>query len=71
MTQKIKVEISVGLTEQIKSALEMASEFTGTTPSQYGRQAILEKLIREQFMQHPGIAHFQNNNHQKAQTAEV
>lgn len=50
---KIKTELAVGVTEEIKSALEIATEFQGMKPSQYGRQAILEKLVREGFMKHP------------------
>ena len=53
MAAKIKSELAVGVTEEIKSALVVATEFQGTTPSQYGRQAILEKLCREGFLRHP------------------
>jgi hypothetical protein len=57
MTAKIKSEMSVGITDEIKSALEIATEFQGTKPSQYGRQAILEKLVREGFLKHPMHRH--------------
>ena len=53
MTAKIKSEMSVGLTPEIESALQVATEFQGMKPSQYGRQAILEKLVREGFLKHP------------------
>jgi hypothetical protein len=57
MPAKIKSEMSVGITDEIKSALEIATEFQGTKPSQYGRQAILEKLVREGFLKHPMHRH--------------
>ena len=59
MAVKIKSELAVGVTEEIKSALVIATEFQGTTPSQYGRQAILEKLVREGYLQHPAMRHQQ------------
>lgn len=61
MTAKIRSEMSVGITDEIKSALEMATEFQGTKPSQYGRQAILEKLVREGFLKHPMARHLENS----------
>lgn len=51
---KIKQELSVGLTDEIDAALRLACEFSGAKPSQYARQSILERLVREQFIQHPG-----------------
>jgi hypothetical protein len=59
MTAKIKNEMSVGLTDEIKSALEMATEFVGMKASQFGRQAILEKLVRDGYLRHPGINKFE------------
>ena len=53
MTAKIKNEMSVGITDEIKSALEVATEFAGIKASQFGRQAILEKLVRDGFLRHP------------------
>jgi hypothetical protein len=55
MTAKIKSEMSVGLTSEIESALQIATEFQGMKPSQYGRQAILEKLVREGYLRHPAM----------------
>ena len=62
----INLLLSVGITEQIKLELEQASEFFGMTPSQFGRQAIIEKLVREGIRQPPGIAF----NQQPAHAAE-
>jgi hypothetical protein len=60
MAPRILTEVMVGLTPEINTALGMACEFTGMKPSQLGRQAILEKLVREQWMVHPA-ARFLNN----------
>jgi hypothetical protein len=38
---------------------KQASEFFGMTPSQFGRQAIIEKLVREGIRRPPGIAYQQ------------
>jgi hypothetical protein len=54
MAAKIKTELAVGITEEIKNALEIAIDFCCMKPSQYGRQAIVEKLAREGFLEHPG-----------------
>lgn len=59
MSAKIKTEMSVGLTDEIQTALVMATEFVGMKPSQFGRQAILEKLVRDGFLRHPGISKFE------------
>jgi hypothetical protein len=55
---KIKTEMSVGLTDEIQTALIMATDFVGMKPSQFCRQAILEKLVREGFLRHPGISNY-------------
>ena len=54
MAARIKSEMSVGLTPEIESALKVATEFVGMKPSQFGRQAILEKLCREGYLPAPG-----------------
>ena len=61
MTAKIKNEMSVGLTDEIQSALQVATEFQGMKPSQYGRQAILEKLVQQGFLKHPMHKSWDNN----------
>jgi hypothetical protein len=66
---KIKLLLTVGVTNEIKNALEMAAEFTGSTCSQLGRQAILQFLVREGFMQHPA-AIYQQQHAAKNQAAE-
>jgi Asp/Glu/hydantoin racemase len=52
MTELIKHEAMIGLTDSMKTALEIATEFQGVKTSTYGRQAILERLVREGFMEH-------------------
>ena len=60
MTAKILLEMSVGLTPEIAKALNIATEFSGLKPSQYGRMAILERLVREGFLKHPGITNYES-----------
>jgi len=54
MKTKIEIEMSVGLTPQMREALEIATTFQGSNPSQYTRQAVVERLVREGFLEHPG-----------------
>jgi hypothetical protein len=61
MAAKIKSEMSVGLTPEIEAALNVAVEFQGMKPSQYGRQAILEKLVAQGFLKHPMHKAWDNN----------
>jgi hypothetical protein len=56
MASRIKTDLSVGITDEIEAALENAVAFSGIKASQYARIALVEKLCREQFMQHPGLA---------------
>jgi hypothetical protein len=60
MTARILTEMSVGLTAEIEAALEVAADFSGLKPSQFGRQAIIEKIVRDGFIKHPGMARFEN-----------
>ena len=57
---KYTSDLSVAVTEEIQAALEVAADFSGLKPSQFGRQAIIEKLVRDGFIQHPGMARFEN-----------
>jgi len=50
---RIKAEVVVGVTAEMGEALENAVNYIGTTQSQYSRQALLEKLIREGFLAPP------------------
>jgi hypothetical protein len=50
---RINREAIVGVDDQITEALELATAFFGTTISQYGRAALIEKLCRDGFMTHP------------------
>jgi hypothetical protein len=67
MVARIKTELAVGVTEEIRSAPENAVAFSGIKASQYARIALVEKLCREQFMQHPGLAHLQNKSQPPAE----
>ena len=61
---KIKRERMIGLTDAIEAALATVEDFCGLKPSQFCRQAIIEKLVRDGYMAHPAAAHFNNNNPQ-------
>lgn len=54
-------EFTLGITEAQAEAVEVAAQFIGSTISQYTRQALTEKLVREGFMPAP---------HQLTQAAE-
>lgn len=58
---KIKRERMIGLTDAAEAALAMVEDFSGLKPSQYCRQAIIERLVRDGLMVHPASAHFKNN----------
>lgn len=60
---KFKTDLSVALTAEIQAALETAVAFSGIKASQYARIALVEKLTREQFLEHPGVT-FLNNRQQ-------
>jgi len=59
MTARIKADLAVGVTDEIQAALETAVAFCGIKASQYARIALVEKLTREKFMQHPALAHLE------------
>jgi hypothetical protein len=59
MAAKIKTEISVGVTCEILDALETAVEFSGIRASQFARIALVEKLVRENWMEHPAMRRLQ------------
>jgi hypothetical protein len=60
---KFKTDLSVALTVEIQAALETACAFSQIKPSQYCRIALVEKLAREKFLEHPGVT-FLNNRQQ-------
>ena len=62
MTARVLKEMSVGLTPEIEAALNVAVEFEGIKPSQFGRLAILERLVQRGYMEHPGIKNNGTNN---------
>ncbi|MGB8572179.1 MAG: hypothetical protein WCD78_25685 [Pseudolabrys sp.] len=55
MAARVLKEMSVGLTPEIEAALNIAVEFEGIKASQFGRLAILERLVSRGYMTHPGI----------------
>jgi phage portal protein BeeE len=55
MTASVLKEMSVGLTPEIEAALNIAVEFEGIKASQFGRLAILERLVARGYMNHPGV----------------
>lgn len=55
MSATIKTEVSVGVSDEIRDALETATRFSGIKASTYGRISLVEKLVREGFLRHPGI----------------
>jgi hypothetical protein len=67
---KIKRERQIGITLAIDAALAQVEDFTGLKPSAYCRVAILERLVRDGFMQHPAAAHLHNNNTPQKVAAE-
>ena len=52
-TARLTVEMSVSLTPEMDQALKIATEFQGMKPSQYARQALLERLVAQGFLEHP------------------
>jgi hypothetical protein len=57
---KIKRERMIGITDAMDTALLLVEDFTGLKPSAYCRVAILERLVKDGFMQHPGASRLQN-----------
>jgi hypothetical protein len=45
---------------EIQAALETAVAFSGIKASQYARIALVEKLARENFLEHPGVTYLNN-----------
>jgi hypothetical protein len=67
MAATITQEMMVGITPKIAEALEIACEDIGMRPSQYARQAIVEKLVREGFMARPNLPRFNSIPQQAAE----
>jgi len=55
----ILIDLAVGITPEIDAALTLVSDAWGIRPSQYARQAIIQRLVTEGFMQHPMAAKMQ------------
>jgi hypothetical protein len=50
---RIKKEVVIGIDDETDAALLVATTFFQTTVSQYGRQKIVEGLVRDGLLQHP------------------
>jgi hypothetical protein len=62
MASRILSDLSVGVTAEIAEALETAVAFSGIKASQYCRIALVEKLVREQFLKHPGLTRMEKSS---------
>ncbi len=58
MAAQITCEVMVGLTPKIRDAVENACEDIGLKPSQFMRQAAVEKLAREGYLSRPNFQRF-------------
>jgi hypothetical protein len=67
MASKILSDLSVGVTAEIAEALETAVAFSGIKASQYARIALVEKLVREQFLKHPGLTRIEKTGRQTSE----
>ena len=70
MVAQITSELMVGVTEKIKNALAIACDDIGMKPSQFARQAIVEKLVRDGFMSRPNLQRSNNSAPQELKAAE-
>ena len=50
---RIKKEVVIGIDDETEAALAVATAFFQTTVSQYGRQKIVEGLVRDGLLLHP------------------
>ena len=50
----ITEEIVVGITDEMKTAIEVVCAVQGLKASQFGRMVLLKELMALQVMQHPG-----------------
>ncbi|WP_316200802.1 MULTISPECIES: hypothetical protein [unclassified Bradyrhizobium] len=50
---KVTSQLSVGLTDELVAAVELASEMEGIRPSQMGRLALVERLVSRGYMESP------------------
>lgn len=62
MAGAITRELMVGVTEIIRQGIDVACEGYGMRPSQYCRQAIFEKLIRDGILPPPTLRRVNNNS---------
>lgn len=70
MAAQITSEIMVGLTEKIREGIEIACACNGMRPSQYCRQAVFEKLVREGVIEPPTFRRLSNSAPSELQAAE-
>jgi hypothetical protein len=57
MTAKRPYQAGVSISVAERQALVLAARTFGTSESQYIRQPLIERLVREGFMQHPAQAY--------------
>jgi hypothetical protein len=55
MKQRIEVEYKVGFTLEQQKALEMATDLHGVKASTWLRQAAVNRLVQEKFLEHPMV----------------
>ena len=70
MAAIITEEIMVGITPKIKEAIEIVCSLNGMKPSQFARQAIYEKLVREGVIEPPTFRRISNSGPSELQAAE-
>jgi len=63
---RIDSELAVGVADEIRAAVEIASTFTGLNPTQIGRQVLVEKLCRDGFLHDSGLK-YQNSTNPNAE----
>jgi hypothetical protein len=56
-TSRLPREIGVSISDEMDAALTIATQAFATGTSQYVRQALMERLIREQWLPHPAQKH--------------
>lgn len=68
MAARQTYNLTVVINPEIKAALQVVYDFSQQKPSQFSRQAILEKLVREGYLRHPSY-NYQNGKSEIRQPA--
>jgi hypothetical protein len=66
MTARIKTELAVGVTDEIRRGVEIICELNGVKASTYVRQLIVRDLIKEGIFERPTFQRFDNSIPQTA-----